>query len=633
MGRRYGARWYLDAVRVPLLDSQASDWIIRTGRPLWPAALAAWALDVATCAGLLAAGVPAGTALTAGFAVSVLGATFLARDGRADRLSDRVYRIGWLVAVALLAFALRGGVLSLVGGPPVLAILPAAVAGAAVQLAGWTAWAARRRDPDASWPAVAALGVAYLFVLRLVYIGQLELLPEEAYYWCYSRHLDVGYLDHPPMVAWLIWLSTRAGDTELMVRLPAPACWSVAAVFVFKMARDELGRDGADRALLLAAALPFFFVTGTVMMPDAPLIACWAGALYFLRRALVDGHAAAWWGAGLCLGLGLLSKYTIVLLGGAAVLFVALDRPSRRWLAAPQPYLSAALALALFSPVVAWNAGNEWASFVFQGPRRLAEARFDLPMLIVFILIAITPTGVAGIVLALKRPQGRERLFAMVFAGVPLAVFTAASLRSETKLNWTGPLWLAALPAMAAGMRAGPGAGRAAAALAASWPPTLAIAALVYGVVLFYYPVHGLRGIALHYTPLAMSWRDLSRGVARIVDEVAVETGEVPVVVGMDSHRIASELSFYDPGGAGIASRHLIYKAPALMFERWTDPSRFEGRDLVLVDHVDTWLTNPRLTAQSERLGPVREIVVENNGQPVRAFYARVLYGYRPLRR
>ena len=45
----------------------------------------------------------------------------------------------------------------------------------------------------------AAIGVVGLaVVLKLIYAGQVELMPEEAYYWNYAQHLDIGYLDHPP---------------------------------------------------------------------------------------------------------------------------------------------------------------------------------------------------------------------------------------------------------------------------------------------------------------------------------------------------------------------------------------------------------------------------------------------------
>jgi len=71
----------------------------------------------------------------------------------------------------------------------------------------------------------------------------------------------------------------------------------------------------------LVAILPIFFGFGLVMTPDAPLTACWAGALYFLYCALIHEQRHAWIGAGICLGLGMLSKYTIALLGPTTFCF------------------------------------------------------------------------------------------------------------------------------------------------------------------------------------------------------------------------------------------------------------------------------------------------------------------------
>ena len=58
------------------------------------------------------------------------------------------------------------------------------------------------------WRNTAVGLIVYAFVLRLVYAGSVEMMPEETYYWNYSRHLSFGYLDHPPMVAWLIRAAT-----------------------------------------------------------------------------------------------------------------------------------------------------------------------------------------------------------------------------------------------------------------------------------------------------------------------------------------------------------------------------------------------------------------------------------------
>ena len=118
--------------------------------------------------------------------------------------------------------------------------------------------------------------------------GSVELMPEEAYYWNYSRHLDFGYLDHPPMVAWLIRLGTALfGQNEFGVRAGALCCGAVTATFVYKLARNLFGEAGALAALLLAQTLPYFFLSGLLMTPDAPLAAAWSASLYFLERALI----------------------------------------------------------------------------------------------------------------------------------------------------------------------------------------------------------------------------------------------------------------------------------------------------------------------------------------------------------
>src|SRR5436305_10669137 len=71
-----------------------------------------------------------------------------------------------------------------------------------------------------------------LLLLRLLLAARLELAPDEAFYWVLTRHLSSGYLDHPPMIAYLMWLSTRLfGNTELAVRFPATLL-SLASVAV-----------------------------------------------------------------------------------------------------------------------------------------------------------------------------------------------------------------------------------------------------------------------------------------------------------------------------------------------------------------------------------------------------------------
>src|ERR1700750_1439692 len=108
--------------------------------------------------------------------------------------------------------------------------------------------------------------VVVAFLLRLIYDGHVELFPEEAYYWNYAQHLDIGYLDHPPMVAWLIHLGTACcGQSEFGVRIFALLCALVTRAFTFRLASRLHGVRAGLTAVLLVQLLPFFFMTGWIM--------------------------------------------------------------------------------------------------------------------------------------------------------------------------------------------------------------------------------------------------------------------------------------------------------------------------------------------------------------------------------
>ena len=324
-------------------------------------------------------------------------------------------RIGDVLVVLVLAYVLRAGILSLLAvqqhWPPLAAIVPAALAGVLVASLGTPFFlrdhASGNRAGEARLRSAVALCVAYLVALRLVYLGQIELIPQEAYYWNYSQHPDIGYVDHPPLIAWLIAAVTQLGAGEFFVRFTAVACWIVMIVFIALYARDLGGTAAALRATLLACTLPYFFIIGVIITPDAPLAAAWAAALYFLRRALLDGEDGAWLPAGIAIGLGMMSKYTMALVPIAALVFVLIDAKSRRVLISPWAWGGVALALAIFSPVIVWNMQHGWASFTFQSVRRLAdvESRFSTHLLAGWVLLWLTPWGIAAFVRPVVHPR------------------------------------------------------------------------------------------------------------------------------------------------------------------------------------------------------------------------------------
>jgi dolichol-phosphate mannosyltransferase len=582
-------------------------------------------------------------ALAAATALGALATVGTARHGALH------WRVGAVFFLLLLAYALRAGVLSLLveqgGWPAALAILPSVAASAVVLLAGGALFAVGNRpwaaQGEQSWVAAAGFALLYSLALRLVYLGQLELTPQEAYYWNFARHLDIGYLDHPPLVAWLIAASTALGGGEFWVRLPAVVSSLLAVYFAVRLARDIGGPSLAARSALLATLLPFFFGIGAMMTPDAPLTAAWAAALYFLHRALLRDEGRAWLGAGVAIGAGMLAKYTMILVPLAVLAFMIVDARARRALFSPWPWTGALLALALFSPVVLWNVQHDWASFTFQGARRLAteSKTFGLHLFAAFLLLVVTPWGIVGLLRgwARARPAAsgeavdrRAAQFLALFVLVPLLPLAVTSVGTETKFHWTGPVWLAAVPLMALTFAVPARPARIDRPLAASWPALLAALLGAYAVVLFYYPVYGIGGLHAHHRYVETGWRELRAQVQRIEDRVVRETGRRPALIGLDKHNLASEMAYYDPRGDGhrdTASRNIVFDETALMYEFWFSPRDFVGRDLLLVACRREQIEDARLPPQAQRLGPV-EVLSTAGGR--RECYARVLYGFTP---
>ena len=564
------------------------------------------------------------------------------------------------VIVGLLALFLRGGSLAtlvtVVGLAPKAAIFFTTTVSAAVFLTGLRLQIPPQRVPDAEpddgGRRLTIAFIVYLVLLRLFYGGPFEILSEEGYYWSYAQHLDISYLDHPPMVALLIWASTILfGHSEFSVRIGALVCWAITGYYAYRLTDAVHGAQVALRALLLVALLPIFFGFGLVITPDSPLLACWAGALYYLYRSLIEEKRPAWIGVGICLGLGMLSKYVTALLGGAALVFLLVDKRSRKWLSRPEPYLAFLIVLVLFLPVIVWNAQHDWGSFYFQGPRRLmGRYDFDLPDLIGSILILLTPTGLAtaiatvtsrGTVDVDQQTGGGSRTYRMLLTLTifPLGVFVAFSLFRNIKLSWTGPLWLGVLPYMAVFLESNHRntTGRVAAWAFRAWPATIVVVTLLYGAAL-HYLVLGFPAVPYPRKALmGMGMENLARKVDTVVETYERQTGDKPIIVCMGTYRLASWLAFYRTKISGSPAVFAMPEAVrdttggqlfgdnSVMYRYWHPPETLRNRTILFITDDPKDMQDARVILLTEPLGEVQKLAVEKNGKDVRTYYYRWL--------
>lgn len=228
-----------------------------------------------------------------------------------------------------------------------------------------------RKSENSSWK-VAALLIVAAVVARAVIAALVPLLPDETYYWEWSRRLQAGYFDHPPGIALLIAMGTSLfGDTTFGVRFGPALAAVVLHVSIVILAARLAGPRAAVRAAVLGAVLPFSVLGLALATPDVALLSSTAASLVFLERALSSPirsrPSLGWWTlTGVALGFAFVSKFTAVLLPASLVVACLIYAPLRARFAEPGPWVASAVALLIFSPVVLWNAGMDWIAFRFQ---------------------------------------------------------------------------------------------------------------------------------------------------------------------------------------------------------------------------------------------------------------------------
>ena len=151
----------------------------------------------------------------------------------------------------------------------------------------------------------ALWSVFVLTVARLAWLAldRTDLYPDEAQYWVWAQHLDWGYYSKPPMVAWLIAAATGIfGDDGPAVRLLSPLLHFGTAMTVYGCARLLYDPRTGFWSAVTYAALPGVTVSATIMLTDAPMLLCWAVALFAFLRARASDDRRWWLVVGIAIG-------------------------------------------------------------------------------------------------------------------------------------------------------------------------------------------------------------------------------------------------------------------------------------------------------------------------------------------
>lgn len=204
-------------------------------------------------------------------------------------------------------------------------------------------------------------------VYRLSFIATVHhtLSPEEAQYWDWSRHLDWSYYSKPPLIAFLIRFCTMIlGSTAFTVRLSAVVISVMLGILTWKWTKEIFKSERiAFFTTLVLNFIPLYAVGAIIITTDTPLAIFWAATLYALYKAIFENQKNYWYLSGILFGLGMLSKYTMVLLAPCLLIYLLVLPEHRFWLKRKEPYQAGLIGLIMFLPVIYWNYAHGWVTF------------------------------------------------------------------------------------------------------------------------------------------------------------------------------------------------------------------------------------------------------------------------------
>ena len=297
------------------------------------------------------------------------------------------------------------------------------------------------------------LAIFLLFALtcyRLWFITRMEMVPDEAYYWLWSKHLAASYRDKGPAVAWTIALGTKLfGPTVFGIRFFAVMLSTATGALLFLLARRLYDDRVALWSLLLATVMPMMAVGSILMTIDSLSVFFWAWAALIFWRAIHRDKTSDWFWLGLAIGAGFLAKFTngvqLICIG----FFLLWSREHRPLLFSRKMFvLGGAFGLSIL-PILWWNIQTHWVHYLALHARSGVTDKFQVRPLELLTFIGgqfgvISPLLAAGMVVALvalllrKHADLRVRFLLSQF--LPLyGLFAFFSLNKAGQPNWAAP--------------------------------------------------------------------------------------------------------------------------------------------------------------------------------------------------
>jgi membrane-associated phospholipid phosphatase len=496
------------------------------------------------------------------------------------------------------------------------------------------------------YPTILFVFLLIISLFRIYYIlnGPLDLSPDEAHYWEWSRRLDLSYYSKGPMIAYLMYISTAIfGDNVFGIRIMAVLFSAFSSAFLYVLGKKLYDEQTGIFAGILIQIIPLFSIFGIIFTIDSPFIFFWILSLFFFWEAINSkelivtpnlptpplekggkGGFVYWVLLGLSIGLGLLTKYTMAFFYLCALLFIL--SKERRLLFSRGPYIAIIVSVLVFSPVILWNAEHDWVTLRHTAGQANVAEGFRITFIRFFEFAGsqfgvITPLLLLLMAVSLwKLRKQREGAFLFWFSVPVLALFLLKSLQGKVQANWALPGYITGIISFSAYYKGFHSGGKS--------KKFLIIASVLLSVVvssLAHYPSILNLPVKKDPTSRLRGWKELGSEVTSLYEEISVER---PVFIFSDRYQVSSELAFYVKGHP--VTYCIAYKRRMNQYDMWPGFQNLLHHDAIFVRIGDTRL--PKKVADAFGKIEKRLFTAYTNNEKLRDYSLFLCYDFKGMK-
>jgi len=482
-------------------------------------------------------------------------------------------------------------------------------------------------NPDRRIGLQVAAVLAVLTGLRLAFLiwGGLDLSPDEAHYWEWSRRLDLSYYSKGPLIAYLIaGLTLVFGTSAFAIRLGAVGLSLLGAWALYRLGRDLFGRPEPGALAVVGLQLtPLVWAGSLITTIDPPFIVLWTLGLWTAHRVLTRGSVGSWLLLGCAIGVGSLAKYAMLFALPGLLLYLWLAPERRLSLRGARPLFGALAALATLAPMLVWNARVGWVSarHVASQGRGSGFAPLNLVEFLGSQLLVLTPIVAVllawGLWIGAREGFARRRepyRFLLAFAVPVLATYATVGLQGKVQANWAAaaypPLALATAGLLLERREGLDDTGRRRQTRLLIAASALALLMSAAGHVIDRLPLSP----RLDPATRLRGWADLGHAVG---STVATMPDPGRTFLASSRYQITSELAFYVPGRPPAYNFNLGRRLN--QYDFWEGADSRLGWNAVFVEE-GAYRLDPRVRAAFVRVDPPIVLEITRRGQVIRVF-------------